>query len=146
MRPKFKARSLGRYSRRHKPGEMNQTEQLFADVLQADKTAGLIVEWWFECFTFKLADGCRWTPDFGLLRLDGHLAFVDVKGGGPIQDDALVKIKCAAERFFMFDFSIIKRRAKKAGGGWDIREFNGLTRGTQDAHTTDEASQSWLPL
>lgn len=39
------------------------------------------------------------------------------------EDDARVKIKVAAEAFWMFRFIAIKARPKKEGGGWEIEEF-----------------------
>lgn len=120
---KFKAGDRSKYGKRHKPGEMNATEAAYAVLLQARKDAGEITDWLFEAFTLKLAEGCRYTPDFSVYFADGTMEFVDAKGGGPIDPKSVVKIKCAAERFFMFTFVIEQKQAKKAGGGWKRTEF-----------------------
>jgi hypothetical protein len=120
---RFKAKSLGRYSRRHKPGEMNKTEILFSDLLQARKLAGEIVDWWFEPIRFVLGDKCSLTLDFGVLHNDGSMEFIDAKGTGPVQEDAIIKMKMAAEKFYMFTIAMEKQQTKKQGSGWKRREF-----------------------
>ena len=112
-----------KYGKRHKPGEMNRTESEYAEQLQVRKLAGEIVEWFFEAITLKLADDTRYTPDFAVLMADGTMEFIDAKGGGPIDPKSLVKIKCAAEKFFQFNFAICQKQAKKNGGGWIRREL-----------------------
>jgi hypothetical protein len=112
-----------KYGKRHKPGEMNATEAKYAEHLQARKLAGEVIEWMFEAVTFKLAADCRYTPDFLVLHSDGTLEFVDAKGGGPMDEKSRVKIKCAAEKFFYFRFSIAKARPKRDGGGFAIEQF-----------------------
>jgi hypothetical protein len=122
-RPKFKGRDNTKYGKRHVPGQMNLTESRYAETLQIRKLAGEVIEWWFECVTFKLADDTRYSPDFAVLFADGSMEFIDAKGGGPIDPKSLVKIKCAAEKFPQFKFAIEKQRAKRDGGGFERREF-----------------------
>lgn len=126
MIPGMKAR-FGRdntkYGRRHKPGVMNGTETKYADMLQARKLAGEIIDWMFEAVTFKLAADTRYTPDFMIAHTDGTIEFVDVKGGGPMDDKSRVKVKVAAEKFWCFTFRIAKAQTKKLGGGFAVEEF-----------------------
>jgi hypothetical protein len=111
---RFRARGDStKYGKRHKPGVMNRTETAYAEILQARKIAGEIIEWHFEAVTFKLADDTRYTPDFGVLLANGEQEFVDTKGGGPIDPTSLVKIKCAAEKFPQFRFAIEQKLARK---------------------------------
>ena len=112
-----------KYGKRHKPGVMNKTEEAYADMLQARKLAGEVIDWKFEAVTFKLADDCRYTPDFKVTLASGEIEFVDAKGGGPIDPKSLVKVKCAAEKFFEFRFVIEQKRSKKNGGDWNRTEF-----------------------
>ena len=112
-----------KYGKRHKPGEMNGTESKYAEILEARRMAGEVLAWIFESVTFKLADDTRYTPDFAVLLPDGSMEMVDAKGGGPIDPKSLVKIKCAAEKFFQFTFAIEQLRSKKHGGGWHRKEF-----------------------
>jgi hypothetical protein len=123
-RRRFAARKdASKYGKRHKPGQMNQTEAAYAALLNQRVATGEVIDWQFEAVTFKLAEDTRYTPDFSVLFEDGSMEFVDAKGGGPIDPKSLVKIKCAAERFFAFRFVIEKRQAKKDGGGWERKEF-----------------------
>ena len=112
-----------RYGRRHVPGEMNKTESRYADLLQAKKLAGEIIDWHFEAVTFKLADNLRYTPDFCVLHIDGSFELIDCKGSGMIDDKSIVKIKAAAERFYWFNWTMAIERTKKNGGGFEVREF-----------------------
>lgn len=123
-RPPFKSASHSRYGRRQrKPGEMTKAEQKYADTLQLRKLAGEIVEWHYEAVTLKLADNCRYTPDFSVLLNDGTKEFVDVKGTGPVDDKSIVKIKVAAEKFFEYRFVMERERTKKNGGGFVRTEY-----------------------
>lgn len=109
-------------SRTRKPGVMNGTEAAYAETLQARKLAGEIIAWGYERFTFKLADGCRYTPDFDVWLTDGTMEFVDTKGG-PQDDKSRVKLKVAAELFPQFVFVIEAKVPKKYGGGWRREVF-----------------------
>ena len=64
---------------RHKPGEMNKLEERYAAILAARQAAGEIDAYWFERFTFKLADDTRYTPDFVVQMPDGTLEAHEVK-------------------------------------------------------------------
>lgn len=121
FRKKFRAKSQGRYGKRHKPGEMNKTEETYAETLEAKRLAGEISAWWFEPITFKLADDTRYTPDFGILHIDGAMEFVDTKV--LLHQHSLVKVKCAAEKFFPFLFAFEQKLPAKKGGGWKRTEF-----------------------
>ncbi len=123
-RPKFAfKRDSSKYGKRHKPGVMNQTEAAYAAILEGMKLNGIVLDWVFEAYTFKLADDTRYTPDFAVYYADGTMVFVDAKGGGPIDPKSLVKIKCAAEKFWQFTFVIEQKQAKKNGGGWKRTEY-----------------------
>ncbi len=112
-----------KYGKRHKPGVMNQTEIAYAETLEQRKIAGEIEQWHFESVTFKIAENCRYSPDFDVLLTSGEMEFVDAKGGGPIDEKSIVKIKCAAEKFPQFRFVMEQKQSKKNGGGWHRREF-----------------------
>jgi hypothetical protein len=124
MRPKRFMRSDNtRYGKRHKPGVMNQTESLFASILEQRKAAGEVIRWEFESMTFKIAADCRYTPDFSVWLADGSMEFVDCKGAGPVDEKSRVKAKFAAEKFPQFVFVIEQRQTKKLGGGWKREVF-----------------------
>ena len=124
MRPqRFMRGNTTRYGGRRKPGEMTKAEQAYADQLEARKIASEIIRWDFEAMTFKLADGCRYTPDFAVWLANGEMELIDVKGTGPVDDKSIVKAKVAAERFPMFRFVMERQRPKKDGGGWHRQEY-----------------------
>lgn len=115
---KFRAR--GRTTGR-KPG-MNKTEAEHAANLAIRKAAGEILDYRYEHLTIKIADDTRYTPDFWVLLPDGTIEFHEVKGWA-FEDDALVKIKVAAEQCYWAVFRAYIKRSKKNGGGWKVREF-----------------------
>lgn len=110
-----------KYGKRHKPGQMNQTESAYAEILQARLLTGEVIRWEFESITFKLADGCRYTPDFAVWLSSGEMELVDCKGGGPMDEKSRVKVKCAAEKFPMFQW-VIEQRLPRVQG-WKREEF-----------------------
>lgn len=109
-------RALGRL----KTGQMNKTEQAYADHLDRLRSAGDVLWFRFEGLKFRLADNTFYTPDFAVMRSDGQLEAHEVKGFWT--DDARVKIKVAAEQYPL-TFLAVKAKAKKDGGGWAVETF-----------------------
>jgi hypothetical protein len=97
--------------RRKVAGKMNRTETAFRDTFLTKRPHG------YEEITFKLADDCRYTPDFWSLDDDDILAFDEVKGFW--RDDAKVKIRMAAKTFPQFRF----RAWQYKGGVWHREPF-----------------------
>lgn len=108
--------ALGRLSQ----GVMNNTEKAYAAILEARKQAGEVLWYEFEGMKFRLAPKTFYTPDFNVMLADNTLEMHEVKGFW--QDDARVKIKCAADKF-PFPFIAVKKRAKKHGGGFEQEVF-----------------------
>ena len=102
---------------RLKSGVMNKTESEYATFLEAQKRAGKIQHYLFEGYTLKLAQDTRYTPDFMVLTNDGIMQFHEVKGYWT--DDAKVKVKVASDKF-PHEFVIVKKLAKKDGGGFSF--------------------------
>lgn len=124
FRPRFRGKpGMTKYGKRHKPGEMNNTEGEYATLLYARMLQGEILTFEFEAIKLKLADLCFYTPDFYVMHTDGSIEFIDVKGSGPIDDKSIVKIKCAAEKFWMFAFVMEQKQTKKNGGHWKRTEY-----------------------
>jgi len=119
-KPNAKAnlQALGRL----KEGEMNATETRFHDEwIRPRYLAGEIVWWRFECITLKIAPDCRLTVDFFVMLNTGELQAIDVKGSkAVVQDDALVKLKCASE-IFPWPVGMAMPKKKADGGGWEFR-------------------------
>ena len=104
---------------------MNRLEAEYAGHLANLKAAGEIYDWKFHAFTLKIADPpnakcATWSPDFAVWTNDMVLQFHDTKGF--MEDHALVRIKVAASQFPHPVF-IVTKKAKKDGGGFEIKEL-----------------------
>lgn len=109
--------SLGRL----KAGEMNKTESAYSAHLETLRIAGELLWYKFEGLKLRLADNTFLTVDFFVMTASGELQAHDVKGF--MTDDANVKMKVAAD-MYPFRFFIVRAKAKKNGGGWDVREVS----------------------
>ena len=102
--------AMGKVPRHNRPDRMNKTEARYGLYLTALMHAGVIDSWAFEDVKLRLADKTFYTPDFMVIQpsSDGNLLleFHEIKGYE--RDDAIVKFKCAAERFHRFRFKMIK--------------------------------------
>lgn len=123
---------------RHVSGRMNKAEAEYAGVLQARLLAGEVAHWRHEPLTFRLTqdDGeqVRYTPDFRVIENDGTITLVDVKpawfskGDGQVklrpEDDAIIKIRMAADQFPEFRWVMVGKAPKKHGGEWMEQEVS----------------------
>lgn len=101
---------------RMKEGEMNKTESAYANYLEMQKTMGEVLWYSFEPMNLRIASKCFYKIDFLVMAANGQLECHEVKGFWT--DDALVKIKAAAEKFpFRFISVMLKE------GNWVVREF-----------------------
>ena len=121
---RFAGLSRGRVTER---GAMNKTETRYARELDAMVRSETLARYWFEPFSLRLSNPpegqpARYTPDFLLLYPDGRTVVVDVKGSGLDDTAAIVRAKCAAEQYPLWEFWIVKQQTKKAGGGWKTTE------------------------
>lgn len=112
---KFKQPGGGRV-RGHKVG-MNKTEAAYADHLEQRRASGEITAWAFERLTVKLAPGSHWRPDFLVQFPDNTVEIHDTKGY--VEREGLTKLKVAAT-LVPFRIVVVKRKAKKDGGGWSF--------------------------
>ena len=120
---RFVKRDNTRYGKRHTPGQMNKTEEAYAQILEMRKLQGEVIRFDFEAITFKIAKDCRYTPDFAVWLVDGSMQFIDCKGAGPMDEKSRVKAKVAAELFPQFLFAIEQKQSKANGFGWKREEF-----------------------
>lgn len=102
---------------RLKTGAMNRTEAAYAAHLEARED---VIWFKFEGAKLRLADNTFLSPDFMVLKRDGHLEMHEVKGFW--QDDARVKIKVAAD-IYPFQFIAVQAVPKSKGGGWTEERF-----------------------
>lgn len=92
--------------------KLNKTERAYLGYIETLKKVGQFQWIGVQSTTFKLADDCRYTPDFITLELDGKVTAREVKGF--FRDDAKVKIKVAARMFPWVQFVLVR----KIKGGW----------------------------
>ncbi len=97
-------------------GQMNKTEEAYAQELEFQRQAGAVVWWSFEGLKFRLADNTFYTPDFAVMLSGGQLQAHEVKGRW--EDDARAKIKIAAA---LFPIQFIAIRKTKLG--WEREAF-----------------------
>lgn len=101
--------------------QMNKLEASFArDVLRPQEVMGEIRDWRYEPFKFILAHAVKgkrktttYTPDF--LAVSKKFTMYEIKGF--MRDDAMVKIKVAAELFPWFKWVLVTRKK----GEWIFR-------------------------
>jgi hypothetical protein len=96
---------------------MNRWEAEYAQKLEAERLAGLIQWYGFEAMSLRLADGCRFTPDFAIVLNNGNVQFDEVKGH--LREAARVRFKVAEEMYKHFRFGMFRKIPKKRGGGWE---------------------------
>lgn len=94
--------------------KLNKTEAAYLALLRTQGHLWLGI----QCVTLKLADDCRFTPDFAYINHEGRFTLVDVKGFQ--REDALIKAKVAARLFPWASFVIVS----KIKGGWDVKDVN----------------------
>ena len=97
---------------------MNKTEASYGQHLRAREIAGEILWHRYEAIKLRLAPSTYYSPDFLVMLADGGLLEVhEVKGHW--EDDARVKIKCAAE---MFPFRFVAVTRGQSGWAYEIFE------------------------
>lgn len=108
--PAIQATGIVRESR------MNKTERRFAQELALQAKAGEIAWWAYEPVNLRLGVNCYYRIDFMVMKSDGRLIAYEVKGKW--EDDALVKIRTAAEKF-PWPFIAVRW----VNGAWEYRHF-----------------------
>lgn len=95
----------------------NGLEREYGKLLEEMKRNGEIVDYFFEGMTLKLADDCRYTPDYLVVYPD-HFECHETKGFW--REDARIKIKVAAKSYPYFIFKAIRLEKSE----WKIEEFS----------------------
>lgn len=92
-------------------GQMNGHEQAYALHLDTLKQKGHILEYFFEPCSWVLGPNVRFHPDFLVILEDGELQVHEVKanrkGSWFGEDDAKVKLKTFADRYWMFKLLVV---------------------------------------
>lgn len=122
--PRRSDHALGRLE----AGRMNRTESAYAEhleLLRRDDNCA-VISFRFEAIKLRLAKRTFYEPDFMVVMADGSIEIHEVKGG-PIEDDAAVKLKVAAALFPCFKFIIVRRYRsgdKQIGSTWVFKDVN----------------------
>jgi hypothetical protein len=96
--------------------EPNRTEREYEAMLYSQYPYAKI-KW--EAYTLRLADRCRYTPDWAVVHPDGRVEFHEVKGAY-VFPKSLVKPRLAAVQFPQHLFIL----AQKLKSGWEISELS----------------------
>ncbi len=98
------ARPIRRPTLRQQSGDtLNGLERAFLAHLAVHKLGEVLT----QAITLKIANGCRYTPDFIEVRHGFGLRAYEVKGF--MREDAAVKIKVAAALFSWIEFFLVTR-------------------------------------
>lgn len=104
---------------------MNKTERRYEVHLRALEHLGDVLWYGFEPLKLRLADNTYYTPDFLIVNRQGEIEAHDVKaywkklGKVGATDDAIVKMKVAAEQFPIFRVLMTWEHS----GQWQQRVF-----------------------
>lgn len=82
----------------------------YAALLAARQMAGDVIVWRYESVTLAIGNGCRYTPDFMVVRNDGVIEMVEVKGRP--REDGMIKLKVASKAFPEFRWLLVRRNGK----------------------------------
>ena len=105
-------------------------EAAYAQQLELDKTAGRILDFWYEPFSFRLAHGKRYKPDFVVwhpfVAGSGSIGnrwteCIEVKGHHKNIRDSLTHLIWASQRFPFFKWLLVWREH----GEWTARHISG---------------------
>jgi hypothetical protein len=108
----FRRKAVGRSKRL--PGQMNKMEAAYQTAfLDPAVKAGEVLWYAYEPMKLKLAPNTFLTPDFGVMLADGEMQFRETKGF--MEDDAAVKLKVAADIYWMYTFILVTKK----GGIWN---------------------------
>lgn len=100
-RPKAGVKGVIRQSGR----QMNKTETRFEqEHLKPLIYAAELFAYDYEAVTLRLANGCRYTPDFWAISNKGVTIYYEIKARGNVQDDSVVKLKVAASKYVNCEF------------------------------------------
>jgi hypothetical protein len=100
--------------------EMNKTEAAYAQLLEAKKHTGEIIDWRFHPIRVRLADRTYYEPDFLVMTAARELQIHETKGAFTT-DKGQMKIKLCAEVLPWFR---VFKCSKQKDGSWTTQEFS----------------------
>jgi len=112
--PASSAKGAGKTQQINERGQNKCELQFETEYLLPRKMSGEYIEYWFEPWTFRLADRCTYRPDYVAQRADGRFDIFECKiryKNGKLQTtgDAAVKIRLFPEIWPQFDYYLAVR-------------------------------------
>ena len=108
---------------------MNQMEQRYANRLEM-LLRGQRISWWaFEPWKFRIGVSTFYTPDFGVVTIEGTIELHETNptwtsgrmaGKAGYREDSRVKIKAAASRYPFLRFVSARERPQREGRTWEL--------------------------
>jgi hypothetical protein len=90
----------------------NKTERDFGLILEAQKRKEEIVRYEYEGVALRLADGCKFTPDYFIIVSISPLKIRFAETKGPhLWEDALVKFKVAKAIHYWAEWELWQKKA-----------------------------------
>ena len=101
--PKFQERSADRYK--------SNSERMYAELLESERTEGLIERWAYEPMGLRLPGWGIYWPDFLVIFSNGKMEFREIKGRGKyaVRDKARAKCLDAKRIYPQFRWKMIQR-------------------------------------
>lgn len=91
------------------PAYKSKLEAEYANDLMLQQRTGMIKAWWYEPFSFKLANGKRYRVDFMVWLLDGTTECHEIKGVHQNMRDSLTHLAWAAQKFPFHTWKLCKK-------------------------------------
>jgi hypothetical protein len=112
---------VGRAPGETRRGEMNFTEEAYAERLELLKIAGDVLAWDFHAINFRIGDRAWFQPDFIIVGGDLSIHVVEVKGGF-VREAGLVRFRAAARQYPMLQWRLVRGEKKRGEYIFEIIE------------------------
>lgn len=110
------------YGLRTDPGRYKtKLEERYAARLELQKRGGLILDWRYEPFNVRLADGVWYKVDWLVVAKDGTLELHETKGYHKNIRQSVTKWRVAAHEYPWFRWLFVTLRK----GRWEVSEYPG---------------------
>jgi len=105
----------------------NKTERAYGDLLARREADGLILRWWWQPASFRLATmengyGDFYRPDFMVQLPDGSIEIHETKGFMRADSQSKLKLFACIYPFALF---VAKKAAKRDGGAFTLTRYRG---------------------
>lgn len=98
-------------------------EERYAVRLELLRSAGEIVDWYYEPFNIRLADGTFYRVDWAIKMPDGTIECHETKGWHANMRDSRTRWKIAADRLPWFRWVFVTERRRRGGSEWEMEVY-----------------------